>query len=161
MRQLNAILSASQCEPADNAETIMFQFFKRRSDFDDQKKLQFIDAISTMLEVQLVMLGTRRLELADEDMKPEALGYIYGFIDGALRTINQDMADQSIGIPVTFQVLRRLFPGKERIYLRILSEQMGKGSAVTAGAMIGGQQYIDFHLGKLSAPMGLARCLLE
>ena len=129
--------------------------------FDDAKKSQFVEAISTLLQAQLAVLGSERLERALENLQPEALGYVYGFTDGALQTINQDMADASIGVPITFQVLRRVFPGRQDSYLRVLVERMGKDPAVTAGAAIGGQQYIDFQLGKLAAPMGLARILLE
>ena len=38
---------------------------------------------------------------------------------------------------------------------------MGTDETLMIGATIGGQQYVDFNNGKLSAPMGLARAILE
>ena len=84
-----------------------------------------------------------------------ALGYIYGFIDAALRTIGQDMADNAVGIPITFQVLRRLFPGSEHEYLEFLKENIGKDATIMAAVMYGGQQYIDFNNGKLARANGI------
>ena len=138
----------------------MFGFFKKRAHFDDEKQQQFVEAIATMLEVQMVVSGSC-IENAVGTINPKALGYIYGFIDAALRTIGQDMSDNSIGIPVTFQILRRLFSGREEKYLAYLAERMGTDQVVTIAAMTGGQQYIDFHNKKVSGPMGLARYILE
>ena len=58
-----------------------------------------------MLEVQLTVVGSAGIETADGQINRRAIGYIYGFVDGALRTIGQDMGDVSIGVPIVFQVL--------------------------------------------------------
>jgi hypothetical protein len=137
----------------------MLGFFKRRRPLDDERKQQFIDAISAMLEAQMVAAGRRSLEESGSII-PDALGYIYGFIDAALRTIGQDMRNTSVGVPITFQVLRGLSPGHEESYLHYLEARMGTDQRVTAAAMIGGQQYIDFNNGRIAAPMGLARYLV-
>ena len=138
-----------------------YGFFKKRQRCDDQQMECFVAAISTMLEVQLVAVGCRSVEDAAGKVNPRALGYIYGFIDAALQTIGQDMSDTSSGIPITFQVLRRVFPGREEKYCQYLAERMGTDQVVTLAAVSGGQQYLDFNNRKLSAPMGLARCILE
>ena len=142
-------------------EAPLFEFFKKRSEFDDQKKEVFVDAVSTMLELQLVAVGNRSIEDGAGNPNRNAMGYVYGFIDAALRTIGQDMGNKSVGMPITFQVLRRVFPGCEELYLQYLTERMGTDEQVMIGAMTGGQQYIDYVKGKLAAPMGLARYILD
>ena len=130
---------------------------KNPAPFGDNQKQQFIAAIALMLEAQLAAAGTNKIA---ENLELRALGYIYGFIDAALRTIGQDMADVSIGIPITFQVLRRLFPGEEHEYLAFVRENIRRDAVMMSAVMYGGQQYIDFNNGKLKGPMGLARTLL-
>ena len=71
------------------------------------------------------------------------------------------MSDTSVGIPITFQVLKNLFPGREERYTQYLANNMGVDEVVTLGALTGGQQYIDFVKKKIEAPMGLARYILE
>lgn len=131
---------------------------RKSTPFGDQQQEQFIAAVSVVLEAQLAAAGTAEIS---EDLELRALGYVYGFIDAALRTIGQDMADNAVGIPVTFQILRRLFPGTEHEYLEFLKENIGKDATMMAAVMYGGQQYIDFNNGKLGAPMGLAKTLIS
>lgn len=139
----------------------MFGFFRRRRAFDDQKKQQFVNAISSMLEVQLISVGNRSIEDASGNVNPQALGYIYGFIDAALRTIGQNMSDQSISIPITYHVLGRVFPGREEKFLSYLIDRMGTDPIVTMAAVTGGQEYMDFNNGTIAAPMGLAQYILD
>jgi len=139
----------------------MFGIFGRRNAFDDRKKQKFVDAVSGMLRVQLTVAGGCSIEDEKGSLNQKALCYIYGFIDGALRTIGQDMSDTSVGIPITFQVLKNLFPGREERYTQYLANNIGVDEVVTLGAMTGGQQYIDFVKKKIEAPMGLARYILE
>jgi hypothetical protein len=130
---------------------------RKRSSFGDKQKDEFVSAVSHMLEVQLAAAGTSKIS---ESLELRALGYIYGFVDAALRTIGEDMADNAVGIPVTFQILRKLFPGSEQDYLEFLKGNVGKNAGMMSAVMYGGQQYIDFNNGKLAAPMGLARTLI-
>lgn len=146
---------------SDDARKTVFGFFRRRRSFDDHDNDRFVDAISTMLEAQLIPVGGRTVEDSTGNINPKALGYIYGFIDAALRTIGQDMADESIGIPISFQILARVFPGREEKYLEYLIERMGNDQIVTMAAITGGQQYMDFNNATLAAPTGLARFILE
>lgn len=129
--------------------------------FGDEDKNRFAETITELLALQLVASGDKGIENAQGTINRKAIGYIYGFIDGALRTIGQDMSDASVGIPITFQIFRRLFPGRESSYVQYLSQHMGTDQMVTLGAMHGGQQYVDFNNNKLAAPMGLARAVLE
>jgi hypothetical protein len=73
----------------------------------------------------------------------KAIGYIYGFADCALRNIGQDMGDASVGVPVIYQVLRRLFPDKAEKYVTFLIDNM-RDERVLLGMMTGGQQYADY-----------------
>lgn len=136
----------------------VFSFFRRKRRLTEQQQFKFIDAIATMLELQLAAVGPNAMNPAIER---KALGYVYGFIDAALRTVGRDMSDRSIGVPITYHVLRRLFAGREDGYIALLSDGVGKDQLMMAGVMYGGQQYIDFNNGKLAAPMGLARMHLE
>ena len=139
----------------------MFGFSKKKSSFDDAHKTTFIEAISGMLELQKQFAGTEHpIEDSAGNINRRAVGYIYGFIDAALQGVGQNMSDVSIGIPITHGVLRRLYSGHEERYVRFLIENT-KDPVVTLAKQIGGQQYIDYSLGKLTAPMGLARCLIE
>jgi hypothetical protein len=121
----------------------MFGQFKKKETFDDAKKAKFIDAISDILEMQRIPAVNCSIEDSEGRLNRKAIGYIYGFIDAALRSIGQDMSDISIGVPITYHVLNRLFPGRGEDYTMFLSEQMGKDEVVTLGAMTGGQQWID------------------
>ena len=134
---------------------------RRPDPFDDAAKQKFLEAVSSLLQVQLILVGEQQLKLTTSNIRPEALGYVYGFVDAALRACGQDMTDVTVGVPLTFQVLRKLFPGREEQYLRFLIDHVSRDPLVLLGASKGGQQYVDFSTGKLSAPMGLARYLLE
>ena len=136
------------------------QLSKRRT-FTDQDKNKFVDSIATILSTQLTVTGGTSIDDDQGAVNRRALGYIYGFIDAALRIRGQDMADIEVGMPITFQVLRRLFPGKERQYLGLLAGALRSDPVVMATIQEGGQQYLDWINGKLAAPMGLARAILE
>ena len=93
--------------------------------------------------------------------KRKAIGYVYGYIDGVLRTKGWDMADTQLGVPITYQVIRRLWPGKEAEYTSFLADRL-QDPQVVIGMMLGGQQYIEYSKpGAASAPMGLARFIIE
>jgi hypothetical protein len=137
----------------------MSQSFGRGA-FDDAAKDTFVDSVAIMLKAQVAASGRTSVDHADGTLNPRALGYIYGFVDAALRTIGQDMADIAIGMPITFQILRRLFPGDEQRYLDFVRSSLPNDTDMT-GILQGGQQYLDFNRGQLAVPMGLARIVLE
>lgn len=112
----------------------MFRLFKRLRKFDDTASAEFVEAVASMLEIQKIVAGNHRIESEGGRLNHKAIGYVYGFIDAALRTIGQDMSNAAVGIPITYQVLRRLFPGCEDRYVQFLADQMGKNEAVTLGA---------------------------
>ena len=103
-----------------------------------------------------------RIEIVESKINRKAIGYIYGFIDAALRTQGEDMADLSVGVPMVFHVLRRLFPGHEQAYTEFLANHNDE-VAVRLGMMAGGQQYLDFIAkpGAKGAPTGFARFIVE
>jgi hypothetical protein len=70
------------------------------------------------------------------------------------------MADSEIGIPITFHVIRHLWPDKESDYLDFLAANL-HDPAVGSGRMTGGQQYLDsLKPDRTGMPMGLARYIL-
>jgi hypothetical protein len=69
-----------------------------------------------------------------------------------------------IGPPVTFHVIRKLWPGKESEYFDFLADHLRSDLAVNAGILRGGQGLTDWWLKKddpeAGVPMGLARYIL-
>ncbi len=72
------------------------------------------------------------------------------------------MADSEIGPPIMFQVIRRLWPGKEREYFDFLADHL-TDPIVAEVMMHGGQQYTDSLKPEPDRiqPMGLARYILH
>jgi hypothetical protein len=144
--------------------------------------MQFVDLIARLLEPQKILAGDPSIEWAtdpglnaikqeallqfgmggasieDEHGHPKrkALGYVYGFIDAALRTKGLNMADMSIGVPITYQVIRKLWPEKVDVYMDFLIKNITNSDALmTVGVMSGGQQYLEWHKpGNTRVPMG-------
>ena len=132
--------------------------------FDDSKKAEFVAAIAGILRVQRAAAGGRCIEDERGNINRRALGYIYGFIDAALRPLGQDMADISIGVPIACNVLEQLFPepGKAKRSITFLIDHLGRDAMVNQGVMKGGQQWLDFNKpGTKGAPMGFARYLIQ
>ena len=138
----------------------IFDIFRHKR-FDDARRGKFVDMVSGILEVQVTVSGRNEISTLATEEGAMALGYVYGFVDAALRAAGQDMSDMSVGVPITFQVLRRGFPGDEEKCVEYLAENIGKNQRLMRGMMVGGQQYLDFMSGKLRAPMDLARYLIE
>lgn len=139
----------------------IFNFFRRKR-FGDTQRTEFVEAVGGMLEVQMAIITDRdNLPPLFSKEGEKALGYIYGFIDAALRSVGQDMSDISIGIPITFQIFRRIFPGCEEACIEYLRNSLGKNELLMQGILVGGQQYLDYMNGKLTVPMGLARYLIQ
>ena len=140
----------------------MFGLFRGKPAFDDQKKAQFVAMISDMLDMQRIPAGNHGIEDEDGHINRKAIGYVYGFIDAALRVAGQDMGDNAVGIPVTYQVLERLYPSRGEKYLQFLFDTIRNDDQVAIGMAAGGQQYLDKANGKMEGiPMGFGRFLLE
>jgi hypothetical protein len=140
----------------------MFGLFKKKPDFDVEKMVQFVNAISDMLELQRIPAVNSSIEDCEGRLNRKAIGYVYGFIDAALGSIGQRMSDASIGMPITYHVLKRLFPGHEDDYTKFLYDQVGKDEIVMLGVIKGGQQYIEYlKSGRKGVPMGFGMFLLE
>ena len=135
----------------------------KRETLRDEEKSAFADAIAKLLQIQLVMTAghTMDFEAGGPKPKPKAIGYVYGYVDAVLRTKGWDMAESEIGPPITFQVIHRLWPGKEREYFDFLAEHLSD-PVVGAGMLHGGQQYLDSLKPENSenVQMGLARYVL-
>ena len=91
--------------------------------FDDAAKSRFADVIARQLEIQLELTGGVPINDGAGYPKRKAIGYVYGYVDAALRSIGKDMYDTSIGVPVTFQVIRKLWPGRETEYMGFLVQE--------------------------------------
>ena len=136
--------------------------FGRKKAFDDKRKSEFARAVSEMLATQTAVAPRDSLEDADGHINRRAIGYIYGFVDCALRSVGEDMANIAIGVPITHHVIRALFPGREQLYMDFLIKNL-KDEMVVLGMMTGGQQYADFIIkpGAQGVPMGLAKFILQ
>jgi hypothetical protein len=133
--------------------------------FDESKQATFVHALSMMLRVQKACAGSHAtIEDADGNINRQAMGYVYGYIDAALQTIGQDMADTSVGVPITHLVLAELFPEKADSYMVFLLNHVGWDAAVREGVMTGGNQYIEFNQPNRpnqGTAMGFARYLIQ
>jgi hypothetical protein len=68
----------------------MFQkLFRRKKKFDDAAKIEFASAIAEMLEMQKFVAGEASIEDQNGQPKRKAIGYVYGYIDAALRSIGR------------------------------------------------------------------------
>ena len=100
-----------------------------------------------------------KIETTKGRINRKAMGYIYGFIDCALQSRGQDITDISLGLPILYHVMRKLFPGHEQGYVDFLMNNMDD-EIMVLGMIAGGQQYSDF-LRAGEAPWGLSRFIIE
>jgi hypothetical protein len=136
--------------------------FGKKNKFDDAAKAETAAAIADMLKIQLILVGNKTIEDEHGHLKRKALGYVYGYTDAALRIRGHDMADISIGVPITFQVIRKLWPQHANKCMDYLVKNINSDTLMMAGVMQGGQQYLDFRKhGSARPPMGLARSIIE
>ncbi len=138
----------------------LFDWFRKKRSLNDEELNKLTALIGDVLAIQLSIFGPSIPDLAAPE-GARALGYVYGFVDAALRSKGQDMADLKIGVPVTYQVLRRVFPGREDVYLEFIGNSLNHDGIMMSGITLGGQQCLDWLNGKLQAPMGLARCIVD
>ena len=67
------------------------------------------------------------------------------------------MADMSIGPPITYQVIRKLWPEHVNEYIGISCQKYRQRCLMNVGVMDGGQQFLDYMKpGASGVPMGLA-----
>ena len=138
------------------------RLFSRTDRFDDAAKLQFVTTIAEMLRLQMIVTAGKSIEDEQGRLKRKALGYVYGYIDAALRAKGHDMADTSIGVPITFQVIRKLWPDHVNECMDFLAKNLTTDALLNFGMMHGGQQYLDYSKpGTSGVPMGLARFMIE
>jgi len=101
----------------------LFSFFRKKSRADDATKAKFVDAITSFLSLQLFIVPNPSIEDTHGKINRKAIAY--GYIDAFLRTRGYDMADTDIGVPVTFHVLRKLFPNYNATnYVEFLMQNM-------------------------------------
>jgi hypothetical protein len=133
----------------------------------DQEKGAIADWLAKMLAVQMACAFMDKVEVSEVEVKRgqingKALGYLYGFVDAALQNMGQDIADVPVGVPILYQVLRRLFPGRERAYMEFYMSH-DRDKPVMLGMMEGGQQFIEYvaNPNPKGSPMGFARFIYE
>ncbi len=124
----------------------MFGFTKKKSattsTLDDERKNRITQALAKMLTIQMYLAPVGDIEVTPIEVRRgringKALGYIYGFVDSALRCIGEDISNVSVGVPILYQVLRSLFPGHEQAYTEFLIDHMDD-EIVVLGMMTGG-----------------------
>ena len=129
--------------------------------FDDTAKAKLADTVAALLQLQILAAGNASMDDENDQPNRKALGYVYGFVDAALCSVGQDMADVSVGVPVTFQVIRKLWPKRVTDYMEFLAKNIRSDDFMMIGVMHGGQQYVDYMKpGASGAPMGLARFMI-
>ena len=134
---------------------------------DEATASELIGRIAKMLSIQIAFLPAPAIEDTQHNINRKAIGYIYGFVDSFITARGYDMSDSQVGPPITFHVLRNLFPGlgayHAQLYIEFLMNHMAD-EVVGLGMMVGGQQFLDYYTPKKKiegAPMGLARFILE
>jgi hypothetical protein len=131
---------------------------------NDETKVDMANTIADLLRIQLAILPQEYKAIEDNQghIYRKSIGYVYGYIDSFLTTIGYDMSDMDIGVPITFHVLRKLFPnGRAERYIEFLMHNMNDPKVVI-GTMHGGQQWLDYGKpGSKGAPMGLFSFILE
>lgn len=136
----------------------------KKNAFDDDEKSEFADRLALLLSVQMVVspaqsIEVTKIEVTKGRINRKAIGYIYGFIDCALQCRDEDITNISVGLPILYHVMQKLFPSHEQAYIDFLMDHMDD-EIVVLGMMAGGQQYNEFIRAN-GAPMGLARFILE
>jgi hypothetical protein len=99
---------------------------KPKSAMTDEQKFALANSISELLKLQLMVVDNNSIQSPAGGPKRKAIGYVYGYIDAVLRTKGWDMADTDVGVPITYQVIRRLWPGKEAEYMSFLAEKIAR-----------------------------------
>ena len=142
------------------------------SKLTDREKGVLADLLAKLLGIQMCATTqfapvgpeeVTRIEIVKGKVNRKAIGYIYGFIDAALRTYGEDIAELHVGVPAVFHVLRKLFPGHEQAYTEFLVNHANDEFMVVLGVMAGGQEYLDFIAkpGAKGAPMRFFRFIIE
>ena len=74
--------------------------------------------------------------------------------------VGQDLADLSVAVPITHQILRKLWPNQAEKYTKYLYKDGSDDLTLMVGIMRGGQQVFDWLVpGSTMVPMGLAMYL--
>jgi hypothetical protein len=139
------------------------KFFNKRKTLDDAAKLALAEDIAVQLIIQTKTAGPRA-SIDDGDGRPKRrpLGYVYGYIEAALRTKGHNVADTSIGAPITYHVLRRLWPDRVNDCMRLLFNNLSTDQQMIAAIRYGGKQCLDYgRQGVSDVPTGLAHLLIE
>jgi hypothetical protein len=132
----------------------------------DDKLTEAVRVITGLLDNQASFAQMQNLSMKDEhgNLKRKALGYVYGYIDCALRAWGLDMKDMDVGPPVTFHVLRRLWPEHHAEYMDFLAKNISHDPILAVGVLNGGQQFLDYVVHKKvpdGIPMGLVLYMLD
>jgi hypothetical protein len=139
------------------------EHFNRKRSFDAEAKVTLIDGVSAMLLALHMTTGTRSIEDDSGNVNRPALGYIFGFVQAGIANLGGDPLDAFVGAPVMLDILKRVYPGRERRYLDFVMENLETDTAMNDGARYGGQQYLDYIVHNHPSggqPAGFAGCLL-
>ena len=110
----------------------------------ERQQIAVAHSIADLLAEQMSSLnGQASVELQDGSPKPKALGYVYGYVSAALAAKGLRMWDPKVGTPITFHVVRRLWPGKEHRCMKFLAYHQ-RDPVVLLATMEGGQEYVEF-----------------
>jgi hypothetical protein len=129
---------------------------------DVAKKSEIVNFVAHVLRIQIAMAGDASMD--DENGKPKcrAMGYVCGLVDAALKSIDQPTADLSAVVPITLQVLRKLWPERADAYMDFFKSNIGDSKLMKLGFEHGFQQWIDYSEPSTpSLPLGLVRFIID
>jgi hypothetical protein len=127
-----------------------------------------ITNVVDLLEIQRAMSGRHSIDDGTGRINRKALGYLFGFIDGALKVqTGLELSDEALGRPILAEIISRVFPGEEDRCIEFIMEYLGIDAILTEAALAGDREYIN-HVNALirgerpkGSPMGFALALVE
>jgi hypothetical protein len=139
------------------------KLFSKKKILDDAAKLALAEDIAIQLITQTKAAGPRAaIDDSNGNPKRGPLGYVYGYIEASLRTNGHNVTDTSIGAPIAYHVLRRLWPDRVNDCMRVLFNNLSTDRQMLAAMKYGGKQCLDYRRqGGSDVPTGLAHLLIE
>jgi hypothetical protein len=117
--------------------------------------------IANKLALQKELAGDASIDDANGRPKRKAIGYVYGYVEAALRSIGEDISDASIGVPVLAQVIQSMWPGRATEIIDLITKNIDTDELMAIGAKHGRQQYIDYSKPDAPGdPVGLSRFMI-
>jgi hypothetical protein len=123
-------------------------------------RIQLQNRIANLLRAQIAVLTDPVIQDISGDLNRKAVGYVYGYVSGYLRT-EFHLEHMDTWIRIASKVLQDLFGGyKREEYARFLMHNLNE-RLVTTGMVAGDREVQDYLNNRNATPIGLARFILE